>query len=148
MSVVQTLPFQRQWAAKGIALLTRSPKRFRLVAIRQDVLDVSVDHFGAKWLGNEACFVWELARAGPNMSRRDNERDVRPGLGDFASEREAVERSRHLHIGEQQDNLGVSRFKKLERGIAAISLEHVKPSLFEDVDRVHADQEVIIHYKR
>lgn len=107
-----------------------------------------VDHFGAEWLGNEASFVWKRARTGPNMSRRNDQRDVRPRLGDFASQREAVERSRHLHIREQQDNIGVPRFKKFERRIAVISLKHLEPSLFEDVDRVHADHEVIIHHKR
>ena len=89
--------------------------------MRQDLLNVSMNHFGAERLCNEARLVRKRPRAGPNMSGCDYHRDVRPRMGDFASQREAIECPRHLHIGEQQDDIGVSRLKKLVCGIAMIS---------------------------
>ena len=109
---------------------------------------MGMDHLGAEWLGDEAGFVRKCARAGSNMSRCDDERDVWPGVGNFASQCEAVQRSRHLHIREEQGDIGVPCSKKVECRITVISLEHLEPSLFEDVDRVQADHEVIIHHKR
>lgn len=69
-------------------------------------------------------------------------------MSDFTRQREAVQCPWHLHIREQQNDGGVSRLKKLVCGIAVISFQHLKSSLFEDIDRVHADHEIVVYHKR
>ena len=81
---------------------------------------MSMDHFGAEGLGNEARLVRKHPRTGPNMSGRDDQRDVRPGMGNFARQREAVECPRHLHIRKQKNDIGVSRLEKLMCGMAEL----------------------------
>gem|GEM_PF-5884214 len=73
---------------------------------------------------------------------------MRPGFGDFASQREAVECPRHLHVGKQQDYVGVSHRQKFVRSVAMISFQHLKSSLLKDLDHLHSDDEVIVYHKR
>ena len=115
------------------------------MAERQYFLQVRVNQLGAERLGDEPSFVGHPARFGLGVSRGDNDRDMWPRTSNAARQCEPIKLTRHLHVGEQQDDLWMTHFQQLECRIALLGIQHLKASVLEDFDDIHTDEEIIIY---
>ncbi len=70
---------------------------------------------------------------------------MRPRRRDHVGQCEAVELTRHLDIGEQQNDVRVSRLQQIKRSVTVVGIQYLKACLFEDILGVHANDEVVIH---
>ena len=73
------------------------------------------------------------------VTGRDEWPDVGSTLGDQGDQGHPIHRAWHVNVGEQHRDLIGSGFQKPERCIGIGRLQNLEASLFQHIDRVHAE---------
>jgi len=94
------------------------------------------------WLPVEPGAGGEFMRLRHRLSGNDHDANARPAVMHLSGERQAVDPSRHIYVGEDQLHIGIP-LQEFDRLVTVRGLDYPKTSVSEDADSRKAYQRFV-----
>jgi len=134
-----------RWALSAKSVSNRCLKRFWLLIVRQDTVQVLMDNPLIKGFWYECGFNRHVSLIWGNVTGGDDYLYVRPMIVNVSRKSKAVHRSRHVNVGEQKDRAFPMLSEVYNRLVTVEAFLDTEARLFKNECRFHYDQGVVFN---